>query len=384
MSRTVLSRSAALRNLHRTQTLQPLLHLRAASDLSHLQTELTARKIPLVYDYLVPTPSHLLNVALADVLPTSQSGNPRILPTTTSALPLPPTHHLIYFPPAIPGRDLLPDGTDPLQSPGEPFVRRMWAGGSVRFNNSQSALQKLALDGARVACVESIADVAVKGKEGEEKIFVGIERRVGRCASEEEDEESIRLRLGEMAGENMADSAVVERRNIVFLRERSKEQAVKDMERARTKQMKPPTAEEGVKATFSHDLVTDPKLLFRYSALTYNAHAIHLDPEYCREIEGHRGLLVHGPLSFTLSMTALRMFLQERSQGREQIKSIEYRNLSPLYCGELLRVAGLEREQGKWDLWAETPEGGVALKGTVKTETLDKPVEFGDLKTFGY
>lgn len=260
----------------------------------------------------------------------------------------------------------------------------MWAGGSVRFNNAPSALKTLALDGSRAVCIESIADVAVKGKPGEEKIFVGIERRIGRTNSETEDEGSIRSRLGEGAGEDMAESAVVERRNIVFMRERSKEQAVKDMEKARTKQMKSPTAEEGVKATFVHEIMTDPKLLFRYSALTYNAHAIHLDPQYCREVEGHRGLLVHGPLSFTLVMTSLRAWLQERSRGKEQVRFVEYRNLSPLYCGEPLRVAGLERAKGKWDVWAETIEGGVALKGTVRTEMIDEAVEFGDLKMLGY
>jgi len=148
--------------------------------------------------------------------------------------------------------------------------------------------------------------------------------------------------------------------------------------------MKPPTSEEGVSATYSHELMTDPKLLFRYSALTYNAHAIHLDPQYCREVEGHRGLLVHGPLSFTLTMTALRMFLQERSKGKEQVRFVEYRNLSPLYCEEPLKVAGLEREMGKWDVWAETPEGGMALKGTVRTETVEEPIEFADLTMLGY
>jgi len=39
----------------------------------------------------------------------------------------------------------------------------------------------------------------------------------------------------------------------------------------------------------------DPALLFRFSALTYNAHRIHYDPRYATEVEGHPGLLVHGP-----------------------------------------------------------------------------------------
>ncbi|MDX6739397.1 MaoC family dehydratase N-terminal domain-containing protein [Actinocorallia sp. A-T 12471] len=43
-------------------------------------------------------------------------------------------------------------------------------------------------------------------------------------------------------------------------------------------------------------LSADPALLFRFSALTYNAHRIHYDFAYATEVEGHRGLVVHGPL----------------------------------------------------------------------------------------
>jgi 3-methylfumaryl-CoA hydratase len=43
----------------------------------------------------------------------------------------------------------------------------------------------------------------------------------------------------------------------------------------------------------------DPTLLFRYSALTYNAHRIHYDRAFCRT-EGYPGLLVHGPLQALL------------------------------------------------------------------------------------
>ena len=39
----------------------------------------------------------------------------------------------------------------------------------------------------------------------------------------------------------------------------------------------------------------DADLLFRFSALTYNAHRIHYDREYARG-EGYPGLLTHGPL----------------------------------------------------------------------------------------
>lgn len=46
----------------------------------------------------------------------------------------------------------------------------------------------------------------------------------------------------------------------------------------------------------------DPVLLFRYSALTFNAHRIHYDRDYAQGVEGYAGLVVHGPLIATLLM----------------------------------------------------------------------------------
>ncbi len=45
-----------------------------------------------------------------------------------------------------------------------------------------------------------------------------------------------------------------------------------------------------------------PVLLFRYSALTFNAHRIHYDRDYACDEEGYSGLVVQGPLIATLLM----------------------------------------------------------------------------------
>src|SRR5438876_323650 len=47
-------------------------------------------------------------------------------------------------------------------------------------------------------------------------------------------------------------------------------------------------------------ITPDPVLLFRYSALTFNAHRIHYDQPYATAVEGYPGLVVHGPLIATL------------------------------------------------------------------------------------
>lgn len=41
-------------------------------------------------------------------------------------------------------------------------------------------------------------------------------------------------------------------------------------------------------------------MLFRFSALTYNAHRIHYDRDYAVGVEGYRALVVHGPLQALL------------------------------------------------------------------------------------
>jgi 3-methylfumaryl-CoA hydratase len=49
-----------------------------------------------------------------------------------------------------------------------------------------------------------------------------------------------------------------------------------------------------------------PTLLFRFSALTYNAHRIHYDRDYARQVEGYPGLLTHGPLQALAMAEAAR------------------------------------------------------------------------------
>lgn len=72
-----------------------------------------------------------------------------------------------------------------------------------------------------------------------------------------------------------------------------------------------------------------PTLLFRFSALTYNAHRIHYDRDYARNVEGYPGLLTHGPLQ------ALAMAEAARAAGygdqREGRLRFDYRLVSPLF-----------------------------------------------------
>jgi hypothetical protein len=197
---------------------------------STLSTTLQSRQFPTLYEHLTPTSASKLAISLSSHLPPSYlpyldslSASSTPQSSTQDSLHLPPSFHLVYFNPALAESTLLPDGTDPAQSPGAPFVRRMWAGGSLHFSGTP-----VRLDGARHACVERISGVTVKGgpAEGQEKVFVTIERRIGREDGERDGQ--VRMRLAGEIGE-LGGAEVVEERNIVFLRERTG----KELERAR-------------------------------------------------------------------------------------------------------------------------------------------------------
>ncbi|MEU1181117.1 hypothetical protein ABZ464_26420 [Streptomyces sp. NPDC005820] len=76
-------------------------------------------------------------------------------------------------------------------------------------------------------------------------------------------------------------------------------------------------------------------LLFRFSALTANAHRIHYDTPYCRDVEGYPGLVVHGPLLALLMLELVRRDAPER-----RVRSLSYRLHRPAFAGEHLLADG--------------------------------------------
>jgi hydroxyacyl-ACP dehydratase HTD2-like protein with hotdog domain len=84
--------------------------------------------------------------------------------------PLPPGYHLAYFTPAALESGLGSDGTDKTFNPVEPFVRRMWAGGSITWTQDNPlrvgdiAEERTTLVGA----------VAKKSRSGHEMVFVEV------------------------------------------------------------------------------------------------------------------------------------------------------------------------------------------------------------------
>ncbi|GGJ65686.1 mesaconyl-C4 CoA hydratase [Streptomyces brasiliensis] len=72
------------------------------------------------------------------------------------------------------------------------------------------------------------------------------------------------------------------------------------------------------------DMAVDERLLFRFSALTYNAHRIHYDLDWCVK-EGYDGLVIHGPL------LAFMMGEHMRREGIDLVgRTYGYRLVSPM------------------------------------------------------
>ncbi|MFI7006686.1 hypothetical protein [Streptomyces sp. NPDC050145] len=82
-------------------------------------------------------------------------------------------------------------------------------------------------------------------------------------------------------------------------------------------------------------LQPDPRLLFRFSALTANAHRIHYDAPYAQEQEGYPGLVVHGPLLVLSMLELVRLNAPDHP-----VRSLSYRLRSPAFAGERLLATG--------------------------------------------
>jgi 3-methylfumaryl-CoA hydratase len=96
----------------------------------------------------------------------------------------------------------------------------------------------------------------------------------------------------------------------------------------------------------------DERLLFCFSALTYNAHRIHYDRRYAVDVEGHRDLLVHGPLTVIGAVEA-----GSRSTGARP-RDVDYRLLSPAFPGSPIEFHVAEEADGTRVLGTQ---GGVVV-----------------------
>lgn len=77
-----------------------------------------------------------------------------------------------------------------------------------------------------------------------------------------------------------------------------------------------------------------PVDLFRFSAVTFNAHRIHYDAAYAVHEEGYPGLVVHGPLT-----AAKLCALAAHARPAGVMRSFAFRANAPLFAGQPIRLS---------------------------------------------
>ena len=245
--------------------------------------------------------------------------------------PLPPGYHLAYFTPAeLPG-DLGRDGTDISYSPAEPFTRRMWAGGQLYWEKDNP----LRIGDEATETTKLVSAEPKITRAGEEMVVVGVEKKF----------------------ENGKGLALVDRRDWVFRPQLSGPPPSQDYpDPNEHEDALLPSAENSQK---SRDFLQTAVSLFRFSALTFNAHMIHYSRPWCREVEGHREVVVHGPLNL---INMLDFWRDEQSDDYAIPNSINYRATAPFYAGEKYRAL-LEKgaDTTSIRLWGHSGKGDVKV-----------------------
>jgi 3-methylfumaryl-CoA hydratase len=148
--------------------------------------------------------------------------------------------------------------------------------------------------------------------------------------------------------------AITEQQDIVYRAAAEAGAAAPQRKAAPPPSPSPLTGEGGEKA-WSVPLDLEPPLLFRYSALTFNAHRIHYDLPYTRDVEGYPALLMNGGL------TALLLIETARPRLPRPIAGYAARATSPIFVGRRISLNG-RLAPGGAQLWASDADGGLAYQ----------------------
>lgn len=230
---------------------------------------------------------------------------------------LPPLAYWLLFPPDARQSAIGSDGHPAREDDGLP--RRMWAGSRVRFLAPIPLGREVVRETSRIAVTDK------QGRSGRMR-FVTL-RHILRvdgtvCVDEEQD---IAYRE---AGRNGA----------------------------------PPLPETlAAIPPLVRTVTADPVQLFRFSALTFNAHRIHYDLPYTRDVEGYPGLVVHGPFIATLLMDHYL-----RHDPAAQVASFSFRAQRPIFAGEAFTLGLTPADKGG-ELMAIDHVGGLAMQARVET-----------------
>ncbi len=234
--------------------------------------------------------------------------------------PLPPLWHWIAFLPDSPMSRLGPDGHPERGGflPPIPLERRMWAGGRLHFHDEIRI-------GERIHKRSEIKAVTEKTGATGRMVFVTLEH-------------SLSTERG---------LAVTEAQDIVYA----------PMPERFTPP--PPVPAPGDPA-WTEPVSMDTVRLFRFSAVTFNAHRIHFDLPYATEVEKYPGLVVHGPLQAILLMEAAR-----HQKGGARPSRYSFRGIRPLFHFDRSRLQGLGPVDGVETLCTLNSDNLICMRAEV-------------------
>ena len=106
----------------------------------------------------------------------------------------------------------------------------------------------------------------------------------------------------------------------------------------------------------------DPVVVFRFCAATFNAHRIHYDEHYARDIEGYPNLVVPGRLAALMLLEALR------AQDDRAVAHFSFRAERPIWVGDRALGCGRLNADGEAALWVTGPSGHVAMTASARFE----------------
>jgi 3-methylfumaryl-CoA hydratase len=237
---------------------------------------------------------------------------------------LPPLWHWLFFLDAASASALGRDGGLPGRDPALPA--RMWAGGRIRF------LQPVPI-GAVASRASTVLDVKEREGTNGRLRFVTVRHHI----------------------RSTSDLLIEEEQDIVQLAPVA----------TRTQNVAP--APEAPPHAMVREITPDEIMLFRFSALTFNAHRIHYDEPFATKIEHYPGLVVHGPLQAIL----LALHLGQAAEGR-LMTGFDFRARAPAFCGRPLRLEAWRDGPENWHAQSRDASGFICMTAKARfTNTME-------------
>ncbi|KAH0826981.1 hypothetical protein J3R83DRAFT_4640 [Lanmaoa asiatica] len=288
------------------------------------------------------TPTHLADLYIT--LPTRDGTRGQPYQPPVKGTPLGYGHHLAFFHPRHPESTLRPDGTDDDFCPPEPFTRRMWASGTMRWNPKPGGALSAGDTAHAMSTITSIEKKGFDAANTHPMVFV-------------------KQRM-EVTAQGREEPSVVEERSHVYLASHGNRRTAREVTGL-------PSPDFSF--TYKPSLTT----LFRFSALTFNGHHIHLDKDYAQNSEGYPGSLleacreschftlfaerlVHGPLTALMLLEVVHFY-----KPGLQLHTFEYRARNPVIVNRNSTIHGALTSNNKIDVWCTDDDGVVGMTGSV-------------------